>query len=310
MRRTIALCTQALLGGLGFVAVGCASTTTTPAATVAAAPSTPSLSSTPSLPLHRDVASLEWLTGRWVSSDGSAEEWWTPLGDAMFGVTWEEKDGRTAMWEALLVRRDGTDLVFAAMPRGAAQTLFRRESSTATGITFTNPAHDFPKSIRYARDGEALAARVWDAHHGLDFAYRPAPRLTAPALEQADRRFADEVARRGVDGWAESFDPAGAMGRGGERIEGRAAMAAAMRDTLAPGAHLDWNPLVSGLARAGDLGFTAGIWRFSIDTPKGRVEKVRGGYVTVWVRAADGSWRALYDVGDPQAPDTAAAATP
>ena len=261
------------------------------------APPAPALN----LPLHADVASFEWLVGRWRSADRRQEEVWTPLGDALIGVSFTEKDGRTAEWEVLVVRREAADLVFAAMPGGAAQTLFKLESPEPRGATFTNPAHDFPRSIRYARDeGGALVARVWDAARGLDFRYLTAARTVAAELEEADRRFASETEARGADGWAEAFDPGGAMGRGAERIEGIEAIRAAMKATLARGVHLHWSPVVSGLSSVGDLGFTAGPWRFSVDTPQGRVDKVRGAYVTIWKRGANGQWRALYDVGDPE----------
>jgi ketosteroid isomerase-like protein len=58
-----------------------------------------------------------------------------------------------------------------------------------------------------------------------------------------------------------------------------------------------WEPTASGLAPAGDLGWTVGEWTWSANDPGGG--EARGSYVTVWRRQADGSWKVLFDTGDP-----------
>ena len=62
------------------------------------------------------------------------------------------RDGRMTGFEFLCIsERDGT-LVYTALPNGRAPaTDFTLRDITADSVTFENPAHDFPKSIRYAR---------------------------------------------------------------------------------------------------------------------------------------------------------------
>lgn len=59
------------------------------------------------------------------------------------------------------------------------------------------------------------------------------------------------------------------------------------------GPPLVWWPLWAGIARSGDLGFTAG--------PSTVSGKENGWYFTVWAKQADGGWKWLYDGGAPSA---------
>jgi hypothetical protein len=120
---------------------------------------------TPTAP-KAQLAQLAWLAGTWTGGTGglALEERWTPAaGGAMLAVSRTVKDGRMVAFEFLrIVERDGT-LVYIAQPGGRPPTEFRLRAIDASGATFENPAHDFPKVIRYARreDGR-LEARVSD----------------------------------------------------------------------------------------------------------------------------------------------------
>ena len=110
------------------------------------------------------LAQLAWLAGDWSGTMGRAtiEERWTPAaGGAMLAVARTIKDDRLAAFEFLrIVERDG-GLVYVAQPNGRPPTEFTLTGITAESATFENPAHDFPKMIRYTRrpDGR-LEARV------------------------------------------------------------------------------------------------------------------------------------------------------
>jgi hypothetical protein len=67
----------------------------------------------------------------------------------------------TAFEFLCIVERDG-GLVYAAMPNGRSPaTEFRLTKLDDAGATFENPAHDFPKMIRYTRrDAATLEAVV------------------------------------------------------------------------------------------------------------------------------------------------------
>jgi Domain of unknown function (DUF6265) len=115
-------------------------------------------------PARGTIADLAWLAGDWTGTLGRAsiEERWTPAaGGAMLAVSRTIKDDRLAAFEYLrIVERDG-GLVYIAQPNGRPPTEFVLTGVTADSATFENPAHDFPKMIRYTRrpDG-SLEARV------------------------------------------------------------------------------------------------------------------------------------------------------
>ena len=79
----------------------------------------------------------------------------------MLAVSRTIKDDRLAAFEFLrIVERDG-GLVYIAQPNGRPPTEFVLTVMTADSATFENPAHDFPKMIRYTRRADgSLEARV------------------------------------------------------------------------------------------------------------------------------------------------------
>ena len=58
---------------------------------------------------------------------------------------------------------------------------------------------------------------------------------------------------------------------------------------------LAWHPVVAGVSRSGELGFTTGPSRFADTT--GRVPSWDGVYFSVWRRGADGAWKVAADIG-------------
>ena len=112
------------------------------------------------------IAQLAWLAGTWNGADGSIafqERWTTPAGGAMLAVSRTLKGDRMVAFEFLrIVERDGT-LIYIAQPNGRPPTEFTLTAITADSATFENPAHDFPKMIRYTKRADgSLEARVSD----------------------------------------------------------------------------------------------------------------------------------------------------
>lgn len=236
----------------------------------------------------------EWMVGDWRGERGT--EHWFRSGDRLYGIALG--DG----FEVMIVEPDPAGAIaLTAMPGGADPVVFGASEVSDSAVRFINPGHDDPQSIDYARSGDTLTATVEGPGHApLVLAMRRMPAVAAPELEAADRGFQAAIAARGADGWAETFDPRGAMMHA-QRIEGRAAIAAAMRDMLAGGT-LTWAPTVSRVA--GELGLILG--RFNFAPPNGAGQ--RGSYVTIWRRQSDGSWMVLFDVGRPDAGQAALAA--
>jgi hypothetical protein len=101
------------------------------------------------------MAQVNWISGVWMGTAGSAtiEERWTPVaGGSMLAVSRTLRDGFMSGFEFLcIVERDG-GLVYSAMPNGRMPaTDFTLTRIDAESATFENPAHDFPKMIRYTR---------------------------------------------------------------------------------------------------------------------------------------------------------------
>jgi hypothetical protein len=133
----------------------------------------------PRPPARATVADLAWLAQNWTS-DGktvSIEERWTPpAGGAMLGVSRTVKGDRMVAFEFLrIAERDG-GLVYIAQPNGRPPTEFVLTAIAPQDATFENPAHDFPKLIRYSvRADGSLEARVSDGgQKGQTFVFKRA----------------------------------------------------------------------------------------------------------------------------------------
>lgn len=104
------------------------------------------------------IVQLAWLPGLWISTRGAdtiEERWTTPAGGSMLALSRTVRGSLMVEFEFLcIVERDG-GLVYTAMPNGRQPpTDFVLTSIEANGATFENPAHDFPKVIRYAKKAD------------------------------------------------------------------------------------------------------------------------------------------------------------
>jgi uncharacterized protein (TIGR02246 family) len=60
-----------------------------------------------------------------------------------------------------------------------------------------------------------------------------------------------------------------------------------------------------GVAKSGDLGYTQGTYSMTMTNPKTKKpETEKGKYVTVYKKQADGSWKAIEDINNADAPAT------
>lgn len=116
------------------------------------------------------IARLTWLGSTWVGTTGqvTTEERWTPAASGgMIAVARTLRGAALASFEFLcIVERAGT-LVYVAMPDGRQPpTFFTLTGITDGSATFENPAHDYPKMIRYSlsADGTTLATMIAGAN--------------------------------------------------------------------------------------------------------------------------------------------------
>jgi ketosteroid isomerase-like protein len=240
---------------------------------------------------------LGWIVGRWARPAGI--EHWAQAGGVLWGVGFSVRDDKTELFEALLIEKAGGGLRYVAMPNGKREVAFPATEAGPAGAVFANPQHDFPRIIRYRREGDVLVARVEGDAPAEDYRWQLEPPGRAEALEAADRAFAADTASRGVEGWVAAFDPAGAMWNRRRQVsQAGEGIRAAMAPLFAKGVQIEWAPLASGLSPAGDLGYTVGTSRFTAPDASGaRTETHRGAYVTIWRKQSDGRWKVLFDTG-------------
>jgi hypothetical protein len=257
------------------------------------APATPEVVSPE---LSKALTPLNWWLGDWNSGGGQCggaatgkryTEHWVAVSGAIYGAAFSEQGFEVMIVDDGDAELDGV-LRFIAMPMGERTVEFSQREVGARTVTFANPAHDDPKAITYAREGDQLRA-VLVGEQFLKFDFCPGTRESAPELEAADRAFAADTAQRGIEGWMAAFEPRGGMMRKGARVEGDG-----IREMMGPllgKGTLAWEPVASG--RAGTLGFTVGKATYT------GADTWRSSYITIWRQQPDGGWKVLFDTGRP-----------
>jgi hypothetical protein len=115
-------------------------------------------------PAPATIADVAWIGGNWVGGGGPVsveERWTTAAGGAMLGVSRTVKQNRMVAFEFLRIVERAGGLVYVAQPNGVPPTEFTATSVERDSVTFENPAHDYPKVIKYTKrpDG-SLEARI------------------------------------------------------------------------------------------------------------------------------------------------------
>ena len=85
---------------------------------------------------------------------------------------------------------------------------------------------------------------------------------------------------------------------------------AAIRDaytkmTSAPGFSIKWRATNATVSGAGDIGYTSGTYRMTMNDHAGSLIVDRGKYVTVWKKATGGQWKVADDIFNSDAPPPA-----
>lgn len=98
------------------------------------------------------LAHLNWLAGCWEHRESGfrrEEQWMSPLGGTMLGMSRTVAGGKTVEHEALRIEARDSGLVFVANPSGQAEAEFREYELTDSVAAFEAPEHDFPQRIVY-----------------------------------------------------------------------------------------------------------------------------------------------------------------
>lgn len=101
-------------------------------------------------------------------------------------------------------------------------------------------------------------------------------------------------------GWVSAFADDGSMFQPGGLATGPAAVRAQMAPTFADTTFtLTWEPTRGEVAASGELRYTVGRWESRRRVVDGSDRVTRGGYLTVWRKQRDGTWKVLLDIGNP-----------
>lgn len=107
---------------------------------------------------------LGWLSGCWITEDGTFREVWAVDGDKhLFGhntVRTEADPETIVFFEQMRLQDSEGTWTFSAYPNGVGPSDFPRTASGPALAEFTNAAHDFPQRITYQREGETLKAEI------------------------------------------------------------------------------------------------------------------------------------------------------
>ena len=247
--------------------------------------------SPPSAELSPALAPLGWWLADWQAEAGATgSEHWLASSGVIFGIALQDN----AQFEVMIIDdgegggpADGK-LRFFAMPGGMKSVEFAPGVVATTSATFENPAHDYPKTITYARSGDAMTATIGGDGKSETYRFKRITAARAPELEAADVAFAKDTAARGIEGWVAAFAPDGGMMTKGGRVEGAEAIRGLMSELLAT-TKVEWAPIASAVR--GDIGYTVGKATFT-----GK-ESWRSTYVTIWKKQPDGAWKVLFDTG-------------
>lgn len=110
------------------------------------------------------LAQIDWLAGTWIGTSGTSafEERWTPPGGgSMLAVARSLRNGVMNAFEFLCIVQRNGGLVYTAMPNGRQPaTDFTLTKIDQNSVTFENPAHDFPKMVRYTLGADGTLEAV------------------------------------------------------------------------------------------------------------------------------------------------------
>lgn len=129
------------------------------------------------------------------------------------------------------------------------------------------------------------------------------PPAVVAAVLAAEQHYSDSFSRVTVaQGMRDFVDPVDGLAfAGGDPVRGSAAAYAAFGGDAAPAAlRLSWVPAEVFASTGGDMAASWG--RFTMTDTTARQPPFTGHYVTVWRKTAAGEWKALMDIGEPDAP--------
>lgn len=113
------------------------------------------------------LQSLAFMSGCWEINKPEkkmliSEQWMSPVGDAMIGMSRTMRNGKMGGFEFLRILEDDKGISYISKPsQNKEETAFKLVKWSANDVTFENPAHDFPQRIIYKfTKPDTLSARI------------------------------------------------------------------------------------------------------------------------------------------------------
>lgn len=125
---------------------------------------------------------LKWIAGCWEIDRPErkqliSEQWMSPNGGAMIGMSRTVRNGTMGGFEFLRIVETSAGIHYISKPsENKEETAFKLVKSAPGAVTFENPAHDFPQRIIYKQTKpDTLSARIEGAMNGqsrgIDFSF-------------------------------------------------------------------------------------------------------------------------------------------
>jgi hypothetical protein len=103
------------------------------------------------------IHDLGWMTGSWTcqSAVERLDEHWTDAGGrSMLGVGRRVTGDQTLFFEYLRIEERSDGIYYIAHPKAGPGVEFKLVACRRGEARFENPAHDYPRSIRYRRNSD------------------------------------------------------------------------------------------------------------------------------------------------------------
>jgi len=128
------------------------------------------------------VTDLNFIGGCWEINKPErkmlvSEQWMSPAGDAMIGMSRTVRDGKLAGFEYLRIVQTAEGINYISKPsENSSETAFKLIKWSTNEAVFENATHDFPQRIIYRlKSADSLDARIEGMMNGklrgIDFAF-------------------------------------------------------------------------------------------------------------------------------------------
>jgi ketosteroid isomerase-like protein len=165
---------------------------------------------------------------------------------------------------------------------------------------------DEGKYVRIWRHGDGkwrLQHVTWNSNLPLSAPESALRDADVAAIRQADLAWSAAQASDGLDGVMPFYlDDAILLPPNSPMVIGKEAIREASAAIDSPGFSVSWKPMKVEVAQSGELGYAIGNFEGNIVDSAGNLVPVKGKYVEIWKKQADGSWKIAVDMPSTDSP--------